>query len=191
MTEYEKMISGELYFAGDPELTEMRKSARSLLDQINESVSDIREGERLTLCKKLFGALGAHLWLQPPFYCDYGKNICLGDSVYFNFNCILLDVAPVSIGSFTLLGPNVQIYTAGHPLEWQPRKDGLEFGKAVTIGEHVWIGGSAVICPGVTIGDRSVIAAGAVVTTDVPSDVLVGGVPAKILKKLGSLDRHL
>ncbi len=180
MNEYEKMISGELYNANAPELAERRKKARTFLTKINQSLLDLRGGERMELCKKLFGELGSGLWLQPPFYCDYGCNISLGDNVYINFNCIFLDV----IGSGTLLGPNVQIYTAGHPLDWQKRKEELEFGKSIRIGKNVWIGGSAIILPGITIGDRSVIAAGAVVSKDVPSDTLVAGNPAKPIRSL-------
>lgn len=182
MTEYEKMTAGQLYNANDAELVRMRQEARTLLDELNKSVQDVRTGDRLALCLRIFGKAGTGLWLQPPFYCDYGKNIELGESVYFNYNCVILDVARVKIGSFSMFGPHVQIYTAGHPLDWQARKDGWEFGKPVTIGENVWVGGGAVICPGVTIGDRSVIAAGSVVTKDVPNDVLAGGCPAAIIK---------
>ncbi len=184
MTEYEKMISGELYNASDAELVRMRKKARDLLNKLNSSVQDIKNGDRLALCKKLFGKVGSGLWLQPPFYCDYGKNIELGENVYLNFNCILLDVAKIIIGSNVMLGPNVQIYTAGHPLDAQERRRGLEFGKTVHIGNDVWIGGSAVLCPGIKIGDESIIAAGAVVAKDVPSKTVVGGNPVKVLKEL-------
>lgn len=184
MTEYQKMISGELYNANDAELTRMRKEARDFLTQMNQSAQDIRDGERLQICAKLFGKMGKGLWLQSPFYCDYGKNIELGENVYFNFNCVILDVAKVFIGSNVMMGPNVQIYTAGHPLDMQKRRDAQEFGKTIRIGNDVWIGGSAILCPGVTVGDRSVIAAGAVVTKDVPADVVVGGNPAKLIKKI-------
>lgn len=182
MIEYEKMISGELYNANDAELTQMRIKVRSLLTEINQSVQDVREGARLELCRKLFGKLGKGLWLQPPFYCDYGINIELGENVYFNFNCVLLDVAKIKIGSYVLMGPNVQIYTAGHPLDAQKRRDSQEFGKPVTIGDDVWIGGGAILCPGITVGAKSVIGAGAVVTKDVPPGVVVAGNPAKVIK---------
>ncbi len=184
MTEYEKMIAGELYNANDAELVRMRKDVRGLLNELNRSVQDIKSGERLDLCHKIFGRTGAGLWLQPPFYCDYGKNIELGENVYFNFNCVVLDVAKVLIGSNVMFGPNVQIYTAGHPLEAGLRREGREFGKPVRIGNDVWIGGSAVLCPGITVGERSIIAAGAVVTKDVPHDVVVGGNPARVLKEI-------
>lgn len=184
MSEYEKMISGQLYNANDPELVLMRRQARARLDQLNHSVQDVKSGERLDICHKLFGKVGERLWLQPPFYCEYGSNIELGDNVFFNFNCVVLDVAKVIIGSNVLIAPNVQIYTATHPLDAQLRRDGQELGKPITIGDDVWIGGSAVICPGVTIGNKSVIAAGAVVVKSVPPNVVVGGNPAKIIRTL-------
>lgn len=184
MTEYEKMISGQLYDAKDAELTRIRKKARGLIDKINKSTQEIRGGARFKHCEKLFGKTGEGLWLQPFFYCDYGKNIELGKNVYFNFNCVVLDVAKVIIGSYTLMGPNVQIYTADHPIDAKKRSEGQEFGKTIKIGSYVWIGGNAIICPGITIGDRSMIAAGAIVTKDVPSDVIIAGNPAKIIKKL-------
>ena len=124
------------------------------------------------------------LWLQPPFYCDYGYNIKVGERVFFNFNCIVLDVAPVIIGSRTLFGPNVQVYTATHPLNPMERSSGLEFAKPIVIGEDVWIGGSAVICPGVTIGDGTTIGAGSVVTKDIPSTVFAAGNPCKVIRNL-------
>ncbi len=184
MTEYEKMIAGELYNASDSELVRRRYEARDLLNKINGSLQDVKDGSRLNLCEQLFGAVGENFWLQPPFYCDYGSNIALGNNVYFNFNCVVLDVAEVTIGSNVFFGPNVQIYTAGHPLESSLRNAGHEFGKAITIGDNVWIGGSVIICPGVTIGNDSVIAAGAVVTKDVSSCVLVGGNPAKVIREI-------
>lgn len=184
MTEYQKMIAGEFYNALDPELTRMRAEARALLTQINQSIQDIREGERLELCRRLFGKTGKGLWLQPPFYCDYGKNIELGENVYFNFNCVILDVAKVIIGSNVFCGPNVQFYTAGHPLDPHQRRQGLEFGKTIRIGNDVWIGGNTVLCPGVSIEDRCVIGAGSVVTKNIPADCVAAGNPARILKKL-------
>lgn len=186
MTQYEKMIAGDLYDANDAELVSMRYEVRALLDKLNKSAQDIKTGDRLRLCRKIFRKVGKGFWLQPPFYCDYGKNIELGDNVYFNFNCIILDVARVTIGSSVLFGPNVQIYTAGHPINWKKRNEGQEYGKPITIGDYVWVGGSVVVCPGVSIGCRSVIAAGAVVTKDVPSDVVVAGNPARVIRKLPS-----
>jgi maltose O-acetyltransferase len=122
--------------------------------------------------------------MQPPFYCDYGTNMKIGDKVFFNFNCVVLDVAQVSIGNRTLFGPNVQIYTATHPINFEERSSGVEFAKPISIGGDVWIGGSAVICPGVCIGARSVIGAGSVVTKDILSDVFAAGNPCKIIRHL-------
>ena len=120
--------------------------------------------------------------MQPPFYCDYGSNMHLGEKVYFN--CVVLDVAPVTIGARTFFGPNVQIYTATHPINYRERASGLEAGKPISIGEDVWVGGSVVICPGVSIGDRSVIGAGSVVTRDVPSEVFAAGNPCRVIRQL-------
>ncbi len=184
MTEYEKMIAGHLYDAKDARLVRMRHKARALLGRINASLQDVRAGTRLKMCQKLFGKTGPGLWLQPPFYCDYGVNIEVGKNFYCNFNCVILDVAKVKFGSNVMLGPGVQIYTAGHPLDAARRRQGREFGKAITIGDDVWIGGHAVLCPGVTIGSGSVVAAGAVVTKDVRGGVVVGGNPAKGIKKI-------
>ena len=132
---------------------------------------------------ELFGRGGDTAWLQPPFYCDYGSNIHLGERVYFNFNCVVLDVCRVIIGDFTLFGPAVQIYTATHPMAPELRRK-QEFGKPVTIGADVWVGGGAIICPGVTIGPRTVIGAGSVVTRDVPERVFAAGNPCRVVKKL-------
>lgn len=185
MREYDKMIAGALYSALDPELTQMRKTARELIDKINATTADLRGSDsRIALCSELFGEVGKNVWLQPPFYCDYGKNIFLGDQVYMNFGCVILDVAPVTFGSNVFLGPNVQIYTATHPLIAEERNKGLESGRPITIGDNVWIGGSAVVCPGVTIGEGSVIGAGAVVTKDVLPRVVVAGNPAKVIKSV-------
>jgi maltose O-acetyltransferase len=182
-TEKEKMLAGELYDALDPQLSEERLQARLLLQQLNNSREDYPI-ERSRIIKKLIPNSGEGLWLQPPFYCDYGYNIIVGDKVFFNFNCVVLDVMPVTIGSRTLFGPNVQIYTATHPLNYKERATGLEFAKPITIGEDVWVGGSVVICPGVTIGDRSVIGAGSVVTKNIPAGVFAAGNPCKVIREL-------
>lgn len=182
-TEKQKMRSGELYNALDAELSQERLSARLLLKEFNDSKEDEPE-RRKSILKKLIPRAGADLWLQPPFYCDYGYNMIIGDNVFFNFNCIVLDVMQVTIGSRTLFGPNVQIYTATHPMNFKERASGLELAKPISIGEDVWVGGSVVICPGVSIGDRSVIGAGSVVTKDIPADVLAAGNPCRVIRKL-------
>ena len=150
---------------------------------MNDSRDDEDDLRRRVLAD-LIGNAGKDLWIEPPFYCDYGSNITVGDAVYFNFNCVVLDVATVTIGDRVLFGPNVQIYTATHPMDWQIRAQGLEYAKPIAIGSHVWVGGAAILCPGVTIGDRSVIGAGAVVTKDVPPDVFAAGNPCRVIRSL-------
>ena len=182
-TEKDKMLKGELYNAADDELVNERLKARLLLKQLNDSAADEQE-IRKQLLKYLMPLQGTDLWIEPPFHCDYGSNIQLGNKVFFNFNCIILDVMKVEIGDNVLVGPSVQIYTAMHPMNWKERAEGFEFAKPVTIGNDVWIGGGAIICPGVSIGNRSVIGAGSVVTKDIPADVFAAGNPCRIIKQL-------
>ncbi len=182
-SEKEKMLSGELYDPFDKELSKERLRTRLLIKELNDTRED-EINERAKILYKLVPNCGEGLWLQPPFYCDYGTNIEVGDKVFFNFNCVVLDVMKVKIGNRTLFGPNVQIYTATHPVNYKERAAGREFAKPVTIGEDVWIGGSTVICPGVTIGDRSVVGAGSVVSRDIPSDVFAAGNPCRVVRKL-------
>lgn len=177
------MLAGELYDALDKQLSDERLRTRLLIKRLNDSREDEAE-ERTLILKELIPHAGAGLWLQPPFYCDYGTNMIVGEKVFFNFNCIVLDVTYVTIGSRSLFGPNVQIYTATHPIDFKVRASGLEYAKPITIGEDVWVGGSAVICPGVSIGDRSVIGAGSVVTKDIPSDVFAAGNPCRVIRGL-------
>lgn len=182
-TEKEKMIAGEIYDPMDKQLVDDRVQTRLLLKALNESREDDTT-ERSRILKQLFPGAAPDLWLQPPFYCDYGYNIKTGERVFFNFNCVVLDVAPVTIGSRTMFGPNVQIYTATHPLNHIERSSGREYAKPIVIGNDVWIGGSAVICPGVTIGDRTVIGAGSVVTKDIPADVFAAGNPCRVIRQI-------
>jgi maltose O-acetyltransferase len=182
MTEREKMVAGELYNALDPELAAMRKRARDLCRRLNQSTEDQAE-ERRQIVNELLGR-PVEAWIEPPFYCDYGVNITLGGKVYFNFNCVILDVAPVTIGDGSMFGPGVQIYAATHPLDAVERLKGLEFGKPVTIGRAVWVGGGAIICPGATIGDGTVIGAGSVVVRDIPAGVVAAGNPCRVIRTL-------
>lgn len=182
-TEKQKMLAGELYSALDPELSAGRRRARNLIKEINESHDEDQE-RRAAIINELFGSVGKGTWIEPPFYCDYGSNITLGDYVFFNFNCVILDPAPVVIGDNVLFGPNVQIYTATHPIDYLERRSGLEFASAIEIGSDVWIGGSVVISPGVTIGSQSVIGAGSVVTKDIPVGVFAAGNPCRVIKEL-------
>lgn len=177
------MLAGEMYDPLDVQLIEERTQTRLLLKELNDSREDQPE-ERSRILQQLIPNAGTGLWLQPPFYCDYGYNITTGEKVFFNFNCIVLDVCPVTIGHRTMFGPAVQIYTATHPLNHIERSSGSEYAKPIVIGDDVWIGGGAVICPGVTIGHRSVIGAGSVVTKNIPDDVFAAGNPCKVIKLL-------
>jgi maltose O-acetyltransferase len=181
-TEREKMLAGEMYDPLDPGLVAGRERARDLCWDLNATREGDREGRRRIL-SELFGTGGHTVWMQPPFYCDYGSNIELGERVFFNFNCVVLDVCRVRIGSFTLFGPGVQVYTAMHPLDAERRRR-EEYGEPVEIGSDVWVGGGAIILPGVTIGSRAVIGAGSVVTRDVPAGVLVAGNPSRIVRDI-------
>lgn len=184
-SEKEKMLAGELYQASDPELIQERLQARELMQLLNSSALAEPEN-RVSLIQKLVGKAGKNPWIEVPFYCDYGYNIQMGEDCFFNFNCVVLDVCEVKLGDRVLIGPAVQLYTATHPLDAASRGALWEFGKPIEIGSDVWIGGGAVICPGVTLGDRVVVAAGAVVTKSFPSDVLIVGNPAKIIRYLSS-----
>ena len=177
------MLAGELYNPLDQQLSDERLKARQLIKKLNDSGEEETE-VRYSILKELIPNAGEGLWLQPPFYCDYGSNIFIGEKVFFNFNCVVLDVAQVTIGSRTLFGPNVQIYTATHPLDYSERASGLELGKPIVIGNDVWVGGSVVICPGISIGDRAVIGAGSVVTKDIPADVFAAGNPCRVIRQL-------
>ncbi len=179
-TEREKMLSGSMYDPFDPELAALRDRARDLCQDLN-ATREAQVEERRRILRELFGTGGDSVWMQPPFYCDYGVNIHLGERVFFNFNCVVLDVAEVRIGDFTLFGPSVQIYTATHPMDAAARRL-HEYARPITIGADVWVGGAAVICPGVTIGPRSVIGAGSVVTRDVPEGVLAAGNPCRVIR---------
>jgi maltose O-acetyltransferase len=182
-TEKEKMLAGELYDPLDEQLCRERQRARDLCQALNASREDARE-ERARILRELLGR-ETDIWVQPPFFCDYGTNIAVGEKVFFNFNCVVLDVMPVRIGSNVLFGPSVQIYTATHPIDAGERRKWLEFAKPVEIGSDVWVGGAAIICPGVKIGSRSVIGAGSVVTRDIPEGVLAAGNPCRVIRLLG------
>ena len=182
MTERQKMLAGEMYDPLDPELVSARERARDLCQALN-ATRESQQEERRRLLRNLFGAGGESVWMQPPFYCDYGANIELGERVFFNFNCVVLDVCRVRVGDYTLFGPAVQIYTAMHPLNAEQRRR-EEFGKPVEIGADVWVGGGAIILPGVRIGSRAVIGAGSVVTRDVPDQVFAAGNPCRVIREI-------
>jgi len=181
-TEKEKMLAGEMYDPQDKELMKDRARAKDLCYKYNNLAP--QEGEKKKLVLKELLQTDKEPYIEPNFYCDYGYNINLGERFYANHNCVLLDVNTITVGNNVMLGPAVQIYTATHPLEEKKRNSGRELGFPVVIGDNVWIGGGAVIQPGVEIGDNAVIGAGAVITKDVPADHFVGGNPARVIKEI-------
>jgi maltose O-acetyltransferase len=182
-SEKEKMLSGELYNPADPILVEERLNARRLTRLFNETL-ETETNKRTEILKELFGSTGETINIEPSLRCDYGYNIHVGENFFANFECVFLDVCEIRIGDNCMIAPGVHIYTATHPINAHERITFLEYGKPVTIGGNVWIGGKAVINPGVTIGNNVVIASGAVVTKDIPDNVVVGGNPAKVIKHI-------
>ncbi len=181
-SERDKMLAGELYDPLDAELVRARARARDFCQDLNATRERDQEARRRIL-KELFGRGGESVWMQPPFFCDYGSNILLGERVFFNFNCVVLDVCRVLIGDYTLFGPAVQIYTATHPMNAELRRK-QEFAKPVEIGADVWVGGGAIVCPGVKIGSKAVIGAGSVVTRDIPEGVFAAGNPCRVIRAI-------
>ena len=182
MTEREKMLAGEMYDPLDAELTAIRERARDLCQALN-ATREADTDERRKILRALLGAGGDTAMIQTPFFCDYGVNIELGTRVFFNFNCIVLDVCRVTIGDYAQFGPGVQILTPMHPMNALERR-GKEYGKPVEIGADVWVGAGALILPGVKIGSRSVIGAGSVVTRDVPDGVFAAGNPCRVIREI-------
>ncbi len=178
-SEKEKMLAGDFYTADDPALTAERLHVASLLHTYNSTPH--HPSTHQPLLAGILGSAGAQATIRPPFFCDYGYNIRLGAAVFLNFNCVLLDVNLIEIEDRTQIGPAVQIYAADHPRDPEARRANLECGKPVRIGRNVWIGGGAIILPGVTIGDDAIIGAGAVITRDVPAGITVVGNPARTL----------
>lgn len=188
MTEHSdklKMRAGELYRASSAELTLERRRAQMWLARYN-AISDGEPELLLSLLRELMGAVGDGTAIMPQFTCDYGYNIRLGRNVFINYHCIFLDCAPIDIGNDVQIGPAVQLYTAQHPLEADVRRSGLESARPIRIGNDVWIGGGAVVLPGVAIGDRSIVGAGSVVVHAVPADCVVAGNPARVVRRLAS-----
>jgi maltose O-acetyltransferase len=171
------MLAGELYDARDPELVAARARARELLGRFNA------QPDR-SLLEELLGSVGPEAVIEPPFHCDYGFNVSVGERFYANVGCVFLDCAPISIGDGVLLGPAVQLYAATHPLDAETRRRGLEYALPISVGDDVWIGGGAIVLPGVTIGDRAVVGAGSVVTRDIAADAIVAGNPARTVRHL-------
>ena len=183
MTEFEKMISGQLYNAEVPELQAMRRRAAELCHRL-DALSPVQEKDRSALLRELLGTVKGSCTINPGFHCDYGVNITVGDHFYANYNCVILDCAPVAFGDNVFIAPNCGFYTAGHPLDAPTRNSGLEFAKPITVGDDVWIGGNVVVLPGVIIGSGSVICAGSVVTHDVPAGVVAVGNPCSPIKQI-------
>lgn len=180
-TAYQRMIAGEDYVADDPRIVAALARARRLMNAYSTAYRADREVARSILAD-LLGGLGDDVEVRPPLAVDYGTQLTIGNRVFVNFNLTVLDVMPVTIGDDTLIGPNVQLLTAVHPLDPEPRRSKIESAKPITIGRNVWIGGGAIVLPGVTIGDDTVIGAGSVVTRDVPAGVLALGNPARTVR---------
>ncbi|OIN24152.1 sugar O-acetyltransferase [Vibrio barjaei] len=187
-TEREKMLAGEAYQAWDEELLQARVNCRKILKKLNDSIPNTEDWKQAQ--EALIPNCSGNLYLEPPFRCDYGENIHVGKNFYANFNCVILDVNVVEIGDNVLFAPNVQIYTAGHPLDVKGRvEDEVEFGLPIKIGHNVWLGGGVIVCPGVTIGDNAVVGAGSVVTKDIPANSLAVGNPCKVIKEIDNGQR--
>ncbi|MGM9509374.1 sugar O-acetyltransferase [Larkinella sp. GY13] len=184
MSEREKMLAGEWYWANDPELLAMRARARELFMQYNQTLNS-EQPLREEILGILLGSFGKNPDIQPPFYCDYGAYIHLGDTVFINYNCTILDYCPVTIGNNVLIGPNVSLYAASHPLLASHRiQKGSDIAKPITIGHNVWLAGNVVVCPGVTIGDNTTIGAGSIVTRDIPANVFAAGNPCRVIREV-------
>lgn len=187
MDQVTRMNAGLPYIA-DGELMEVQRKTRKIIGELNSAdPSDFKKLKEIA--DGLFGSHGKNMVIIPPFYCDYGSHIHVGDNFYVNYNCTILDAARVTIGDNVLIAPNVAIYTAGHPLHPVSRNSGYEYGIPVTIGDNVWIGGNTVITPGVTIGDNVVIGAGSVVTKDIPADMVAAGNPCRVIREITEEDK--
>ncbi|MFG6497121.1 sugar O-acetyltransferase [Fictibacillus sp. UD] len=191
MKEIDKMLSGDIYNTRDPELMELAFRAKKLIETFNNtSVDETEEKERIL--KKLIGNMGEGVWIEKPFFCDFGKNISIGRNTFINYNCVFLDNNKITIGENVLIAPNVQIYTASHPIKVSERINTnpqqneapyRTYTKPVKIGNNVWIGGNSVILPGVSIGNHTVIGAGSVVTKSIPDNCVAAGNPCKVIKR--------
>lgn len=188
MSEKERMLNGQLYIADDEELFKDKQEAQRLL-KMYSSTTISQHIKRKKILEELLGSIGINPNIQPPFYCDYGKNIHVGNNFYCNYDCVILDVCRVDIGDNCLLGPKVCIYTAAHPIDANARNYSLEYGKPIKIGDDVWIGGNVIINPGITIGNNVVIGSGSVVTHDIPDGVVAVGNPCRVLRDIDDEDR--
>ena len=190
MTEWERMVAGEIYFPGDTALLEARQRARVLCRQYNDALPEEDE-LRDEILHRLLGSVGKDCWIEPTLRCDYGCNITVGDTFYANYDCVFLDAAPITIGNNVLVAPRVCFYTAGHPIAPSVRNTGLEFAAPITVEDDVWIGGNVTVLPSVTIGRGTIVAAGSVVTKDLPAGVIAAGNPCRVLRAITDADRAL
>ena len=188
MNQKERMLAGLPYKAWLDGLSEERLDLRLKIHKFN-SCSPDKKDEMKAMIKDIVGKCGKDIFIEPPFHCDYGKNIDVGENFYANFNCVILDVGKVKIGTNVMFAPNVSIYTAGHPIHPESRNSGYEYGIGITIGDNVWVGGSVVINPGVHIGNNVVIGSGSVVTKDIPDNVIAVGNPCRIIREITEDDR--
>lgn len=188
-SEKEKMLSGELYKSFDAELLAERQRAKEIVFRYNSLQPSMIE-ERNELLKSLFGSVKGNFFIEPSFRCDYGCNIEIGENFYANYNLVILDCAKVTIGDNVLIGPNVGIYTAGHPLHFELRNEEWEFAYPITIEDNVWIGGNVVLNPGVTVGRNSVVGSGSVVTKDIPANVVAAGNPCRVIREITDADKR-
>jgi maltose O-acetyltransferase len=182
-TNRERMLAGDLYIADDPESERLAQRGARLADEYHRAVL-AGEPTARALLAELVGTLGDGAFIKPPFFVDYGENIHIGARTFANYNLVALDVAPITIGADCQIGPNVQLLTPTHPIEPEPRRDKLEGAQPIVIGDNVWLGGGVIVCPGVTIGENSVIGAGAVVTRDIPANVVAVGNPARVIRSI-------
>jgi maltose O-acetyltransferase len=183
----QRMLRGELYLAGDPEIQHDAARAQELMERYNATRHAERE-LRDRLLRELLGEVGEGVVVRPPVWVDYGSNVSIGEETFVNYDCVLLDVAPIRIGAARQLATRVQLLTATHPIDPEPRRLGWESAQPITIGDNVWLGGGAIVCPGVAIGDDTVVGAGAVVTRDLPAGVVAMGVPARVVREIGPED---
>ena len=183
LTHKQKMLAGELYLATDPELTAEHLRAQALVERLNATpISDL--AIRLTLARELFGSIGDDVVLKPDFRCDYGYNISIGTRTFINYNCVFLDCNRITIGVDVQIAPGVHIYTAAHPLDAATRRSGLEYARPVTIADNVWLGGGAILCPGIEIGENTIVGAGSVVTRSLPANIMAVGNPCRLVREL-------
>jgi maltose O-acetyltransferase len=184
----ERMLRGELYVADDPDLAADHARAQRILDRYNATGHD-EQDERDALLRELLGSVGEGVVIKPAFRCDYGTYISIGDGTFLNYDCVMLDIAPIAIGARCWLASCVQLLAATHPIDPIPRREGWEYGAPITIADNVWLGGGAIVCPGVSIGEHTVVGAGAVVTRDLPAGVVAYGNPARVAREIGERDR--